>query len=368
MKIIYIAETIGGGVRKHLSLLLDHLSDKYEIVVIHGKRVDEVFTKEKELYQKEGIKFYQLNYFCRELNLIKDIKAGIAIRKIIKEENPEIVHCHSSKAGILGRFSAKLMGVKKIFYTPHGYAFQSQEFSIVQRRLFATLERFFSRYLTTKTFNVSNGEMYEALKRKIDKEDKFEVIYNGLPDIEYPSNERLRQLLMLPEDSIIIGNCARITSQKNPEYFIKLAKEVVKENANIHFVWIGSGKTTDIEKYNSIHQNIHFMGFRDDSEFLMKDFDVFLTTSNYEGLPYSLVESIRAGVPIIATDVVGNNEVVIPEVTGFLIGMNNETILPLINKAMKLDRIEIRNLFLNQYQLSKMISLIVKNYRQEESS
>lgn len=364
MKVIYIAETIGGGVRKHLSLLLEELSNNYEIVVIHGPRVDNAFISQKSVYMNSGIKFYELTCLKRSLSLKNDLLSVLKIYKILKKEKPDVVHCHSSKAGIVGRLAAKMAKTSKIFYTPHSYAFQAKEFSMGKKKLFAQLERLASIFLTTKTFNVSKGEMDEALKWKIDAPEKFEVIYNGLPYIKYSSEERLRKILNLPQKSIIVGNCARISLQKNPDYFIQLAKTVIINHPNIHFVWIGDGNTEEIKEKNKISSNIHFIGFRSDADILIKDFNVFLTTSYYEGLPYSLVEALRAEIPIIATDVTGNNEIVKQGKTGYLIPINDNLLdlELLIFQAMKLNKKYIENEFKNKFTLDRTITLITDNY------
>lgn len=356
MKVVYIAETIGGGVRRHLDLLLENLNDKYELVVIHGPRFDNVFKENIKKYKQKGIKLYCLPTFQREINLKQDIRTYKSVLNILKKEKPDIVHCHSSKAGVIGRIAAKVQHVPKIFYTPHGYSFQAQEFSKNKKKLFSYIEKMASKFLTTLTFNVSNGEREEALLRNVDNIDKFSVIYNGLPNI-VPKKLNLRDFLGIPMDSIIVGNCARVTLQKNPDYFIDIALKVISKNKKYHFVWIGEGLDDDIKKYNNLSENIHFIGFNKDADSLMKDFDIFLSTSYYEGMPYSLIEALRVGVPIIATDVVGNNEIVIDGITGYLL-TSNSNIVELINKAMKLDPDKIQMQFQKEYSLDTMIKKI----------
>lgn len=360
MKVVYIAETIGGGVRKHLDLLLENLNNKYELVVIHGPRVDDIFKENIKKYQEQGIKVYCLSTFQRKINLKQDILTYHSVSNILKKEKPDIVHCHSSKAGIIGRLAAKIHRVPKIFYTPHGYAFQANEFPKNKRKLFSYIERVASKFLTTMTFNVSNGERKEALIRNIDNVDKFTVIYNGLPNIIL-KKINLRDFLHIPTDSIIIGNCARVASQKNPDYFVDIALKVISENKKYHFVWIGDGPSEVIKKYNDLSENIHFIGFNKDADSLIKDFNVFLSTSYYEGMPYSLIESLRAGVPIIATDVVGNNEIVVENQTGFLLN-NDSDIIDLIRNAMKLNAADIKVQFQQNFSLENMLGKIESYY------
>lgn len=357
-----ISETIGGGVRKHLLLLLHHLdlSNFSEVILIHGNRYDEIFKEDISQLKEKGIKVVNIPSLVRSLNPREDMKAYRQISKIIKEEHPDIVHCHSSKAGIIGRAAAKRRGVKKVFYTPHGYSFQADEFSSLKRRLFTFIEREASRHATTMTFTVSEGEKQLAIDKEIDCPCKFDVIYNGLPDIQIKKG-KLRSFLGLNEEDMVIGNCARISAQKNVDLFIDIAQSYLRFHPKAHFIWIGDGE--NIEKYNMLHPNIHFIGFRSDSEELVTDFNVFLTTSLYEGLPYASVEALRASVPVVASDVVGNNDIVIPGVNGFLYPLNDvDSAIKAIEKTKLINKEDIKHDFEQRFSLDKMIEKIEGYY------
>lgn len=361
IKLMFISETMGGGLRKHLMLLLKALNpNKYQIMVIYGPRVDQNFEEEKQ--KMAHVQWIEIRELGRSLNFKKDIKSFKKVCAYIKEYNPEVVHCHSSKAGIIGRFAAKLMNVPKIFYTPHGYSFQSAEFSSSKRHLFVWLERMTSMLATTKTFNVSESEKKLALSYHVDKPDKFQVIYNGLPEVPYHETGRLKQLLNLPRESIIYGNCARISEEKNVPLFIDIALHSLKKYPSDHFVWIGSGD--DLEKYQNIHPNIHFIGYRKDADVLVNDFSGMLFTSKHEGLPYALLEALRAGVPIIATDVPGNNEVVIPGYNGYLFDATNvDRAVDLIHQIQDISQKNIYADFQNRFSIQCMVDMIENNYQ-----
>lgn len=361
-KLMIISETIGGGLRKHLLLLLHHLdlSNFSEIILIHGNRYDEIFKEDIPWLKEKGIKVMNIPSLVRSLNPREDMKAYCQISKIIKEEQPDIVHCHSSKAGIIGRAAAKRRRVKKVFYTPHGYSFQADEFSPLKRRLFTFIEREASRHATTMTFTVSEGEKQLAIDKGIDRPCKFDVIYNGLPDIQIKKG-KLRSFLGLNEEDMVIGNCARISVEKNVDLFVTIAKKYLKYHPDAHFVWIGDGENLDY--YQKIHSHIHFIGFRCDSEELVADFDVFLTTSLHEGLPYSLIEAMRAEVPVVASDVAGNNEVVIPGVNGYLYPLDDvDEAVQSIEKALSLDKKSINQDFNRRFLLTNMIRKIESHY------
>lgn len=361
-KLMIISETIGGGLRKHLLLLLHHmdLSQFSKIILIYGNRYDEIFEDDILWLKQKGIELIQIPSLVRSLNISDDVNAYEQISKIIKDEKPDIVHCHSSKAGIIGRLAAKIHCVPKIFYTPHGYSFQADEFSLLKRQLFTILERLASRMATTMTFTVSKGEKQLAIDKKIDYPSKFEVIYNGLPDVSFNCG-KLRKLLNISDDAFIVGNCARISIEKNVDLFIKIAQKFLELHPEVHFVWVGDGK--DLDEYKNIHSHIHFVGFRNDSDELVADFDVFLTTSLHEGLPYAPIEAIRAGVPVVASDVAGNNEVVISGVNGYLYPLHDiQKAVQSIERATSINKKDIKKDFEERFLLNNMIQKIEKYY------
>ncbi|MDR0920958.1 MAG: glycosyltransferase family 4 protein [Lactobacillales bacterium] len=372
-KVLLIAESLGGGLRKHVVQLIEGLDDeKFDVFLIHGTlSVDNVFQEKKKDLEKKAV-LIECPHLVREINPSEDISAYNFISQWIKTNKPDVVHLHSSKAGVIGRMAAKRRGVKKVFYTPHAYSFQAKEFSKKKKALFIFIERFLSRYATTKTFNVSEGEKEAALQVNIDKPDKFQVIYNGLPEIELPTKKEARDILGLSQEAFIIGNNARLSEQKDPLTFVKIAKEVVKENSKALFVWVGDGPLQDeVEKYideNNLQKNVKLLGFREDSELIVSAYDIFLLTSLYEGLPYAPIEALRAGVPVVATDVTGNREVVKNTVNGLLYKQNDidqaaSSIVCLQNDLMNIiDQYNLSMDYVDRFSIKKMMKQIKLEY------
>lgn len=311
-----------------------------------------------------------VEHFYREISLSEDLKAYGEIKREIRAFCPDVVHCHSSKAGILGRMAAKRMGVKRIYYTPHAYSFQAPEFSGTKKQIFTRLERFFSRHCTTKTFNVSNGEKECALKEKIDSKDKFKVIYNGIPEMALPDKAVLRRQLQLPQEAFVAGVTARLNEQKDPLTFAKTAEKVIRACSAAHFVYVGDGPLYDsvssYVKARGLEGNIHLLGYRSDAEQLTGAFDVYLLTSLYEGLPYSPIEAMRADIPIVATRATGNTELVEDGVNGKLFDIGNadqaaEILLNFIEGRINL-RGRARQTYETRFTIDKMVKEIEKMY------
>lgn len=367
-KVLLISESVGGGLRKHIVQLIEHLDeDKFELYFIHGtKTLDDVFLSRYESLKLRA-KLIPCNSFVREINPKKDVASYQFVAEKIREINPDIVHCHSSKAGVIGRIAAKRHKVKKIFYTPHAYSFLAPEFSTKKKELFIGIEKLLSRFATTKTFCVSNGEKQAALSNYLGDKDNFEVIYNGLPEIQLPRKEEIKQQLGFKPADFIIGNNARMSDQKNPMLFMKIAKEVIQKDKNYHFVWVGEepllNRISSFVKENNLQNNIHLLGHRNDTETLVVAYDIFLITSQYEGLPYAPIEAMRAAVPILATNVVGNNEVVIPNENGEFIDLSVD-VYKLISSIKNNTEYSInaKKIFENQFLIAVMIQKLQKNY------
>ncbi|CAM3259394.1 glycosyltransferase [Lactococcus hircilactis] len=372
IKLLLITQSGKGGLRKHLCDLLENLDyGKFEVwIAYNDDEVDDIF-RNTIIKNKNNIKPVLIKEFVREINLKNDFISYIKINKLIKSVHPDIVHCHSSKAGVIGRIAAKKNHVKKIFYTSHWYSFLSPEFSNLKRKIFVFLEKMLSRYATTRTFSTSNGEKQGAIEEKLDKPDKFRVIYNGLSTIPISSSAFLRKELNLTPQNFIFGNTARLNHQKNPELFVEIAMKVIKIDSNIHFIWIGDGnlkeKMEKKVKENFLEKNIHFLGHKDNAEFIVSEFDAFISTSNGESFGYSAVEALRSGVPVFLTNVMGHSEIVIPEVNGrlfesFDILKNIDEVFNFIELSKKLKKPEIINSFENRFTINKMMSGIYEEY------
>lgn len=358
--VLLIAETMEGGVRRHVMDLINGLdTNQFSLTLIYGNRVDATFLNNISNLKRRA-ELINVCYLTREISPKNDVKALRDIKRVMKEYKPDIVHCHSSKAGVLGRMAAKSLGVKKVFYTPHAYSFQNDGFSPSKKRLFITIEKMLSRRSTTYTFNVSKQERTEALSRKIDRENKFKVIYNGLPLVDLPDKIQLRTELGLSGDTYIVGNNGRLSDQKKPLSFLRVANEVIKKNKAIHFVWAGDGplydECMDFIKMNQLEDNVHMLGFREDAEMIVNAYDLFLITSSHEGLPYCLIEAMRASVPIIGFAHSGIGEIVTEE-NGVLVSSEDEAVSEIVNhmKNRVFSKEVIFSNFEHYYSIDKML-------------
>lgn len=366
IKVAHIVESMLGGIRRHVIDIIENLDkDKYEVYLIYSnRRADKVFFEEKEELEKHCT-LILCNEMERKLGL-NDLKAYKVVKNHLSIIKPDIVHCHSSKAGIVGRLAACVLKSKVIIYTPNAYAFQDFRIPIIKRKIYIVAERYLSRYATTMTINVSKGEMKEALNNRIDDERKFVLIYNGIPSEELPEKESLKNEMSLKKTMHYVGVTARCAKQKDPITFLQIAENVVKKRKDVEFLYIGDGEMIDeMRKYvcnHNLKDSVHILGFHPNASKIVGVLDIYLSTALYEGLPYSMLEALRAGIPVIATNTVGNNELIIDGENGKLFPVGDIeagarlVIDQIENEGIKKER--VRRTYEEKYSLKTMMNRI----------
>lgn len=260
-----------------------------------------------------GIKVHVLKKLVHPINPFIDYKGYKEIKRLIKENNYDAVHCHSTKAGILGRLAANKLGVKKVIYTVHGY-WPILQYEGIKRKIAIFLERYLANK-TTDLVLISKSDIELSKRMKIGNEKKYRLIYNKITvEKDKIGKGVLRKELDVDNNIKIIGNVSRVDDQKNPFLFIDIANEYLKNNNNVVFVWVGDGNLIQqaknyVEKLN-LKENIKFIGFRQNGIEYMKDFDLLLLTSSWEGVPITILEAIELKIPILSTDVGGIKEII----------------------------------------------------------
>ncbi|WCG35996.1 glycosyltransferase [Companilactobacillus farciminis] len=298
-KIVHVVESFGSGVYSYLLDLTSGLCDEYDVYILYGLREETPVGFRNQFDSR--INFIKINDFTRELNLVKDIKAGIEIKRIIEDIDPDIIHLHSSKAGGVGRM-IKYSKKRKVFYTPHGYAFLNINNSRIKSKLFFVIEKLLG-YRNIVTVACSKGEYLESLK--VTKKSTF---INNSIDAEYLSKFRSKKT----NEEKVVFTIGRISNQKNPELFNNIAKKM----DNYKFVWIGDGPL----KSKLTSKNIVVTGWlpREKVLKIIQPFKFFIMTSKWEGLPISLLEAMYFSKNCFVTNVTGNKDVIEDGVNGYI--------------------------------------------------
>jgi len=331
--------------------LKHYYPEEFEVEVACGKHDGKLIPE----LEKLGIKVHIVEDLVREISPLKDVKAFFQLRKIIKKGKYDIVHLHSSKAGILGRITAKLSGVPLVVYTVHGW-WGIEQYKGIKRKLFIYAERIAAKFCDKIVF-LCKRELDKARSWKIGKESKYEIIPNAIVPIEEVQKGQLRKELGIDESVKIIGNVARLDPPKNPIRFLETAKLVLSKRDDVVFVWIGGSVVDDyygkevqkwLEKNSYLKEKIYFLPFRKDAIQLMSDFDVFLLTSDSEGMPLVVLEAQSLGVPVVSTDVGCVGEMIGDQ----LVAKGQDDLLLILLNALRFEKNKnTRSAFKKDYQI-----------------
>jgi glycosyltransferase involved in cell wall biosynthesis len=272
--------------------------------------------------------FYGLR-MQRAIHPAKDLAALWELVSLIRDCKPDIVHCHSSKAGVLGRLAARICSVPSV-YTPHAYSFLRTDISKAEQVFYRAAEWIFSRI---GDVIVACGDEEYTQARALSGPERDVRLIRNMVDCDalaaiapHPWNSRLP----------VVGICGRLTPQRMPELFLGLAERLQAESA---WVWIGGGGTA-----NAFPASVQMTDWLPRQEALERiaGLDIYIQTSSWEGLSYGILEGMALGKPVVACDIPANRSIVEHGVTGFL-GANAEELAgsllllardPLLRKTM----------------------------------
>ncbi len=321
MVVVHVIEPFASGVALFVKSLTKVLSnDKH--IVIHGERKDEIEADlVKKGFQTSNVKFIPWKSARRNITVFKDIQALIELYTILKRLKKaglcDAVHLHSAKSGFLGRIVCRMLNLQNVYYTPNGASFLSTN-SYIKRFIFKKLE-IAANKLCGKVICSSASEFNEYNKLGI----KSLYVNNGVETSDYVPIQ-----LSKPSEKFRIITCGRIVAQKNPELFNQIASYFIGLD-NFEFIWIGDGPDSGI----LTSPNIKITGWlqeHDVSDLIMKG-DVYVSTSQYEGLSFAALEAMSLKKALLLTDCVGNRDIVKQGVNGDLFSNKRSAISKIIH-------------------------------------
>lgn len=303
IKVLHITEPFAAGVYnyvKEICAFFDKVEEIQSYVIYSPnrngtdfKQIEKDFSKDTTLIQVP---------MSREISLSSDYKAIVALVKQIKEIKPDVIHLHSSKASILGRVASAFYRKASVYYTPNGYSFVREDVNNRKKRFFFLIEKWIYKLFGGTTIACGDTEFEHAQRI-----GKALLVRNGVSP-----NELTKYITENPKSKFKVGTMGRLSPQKNP----KLFNEIAMRLPDIDFVWIGAGQL----KTELTSKNITVTGWKTHSEAMevVNTLDVYVQTSLWEGLPFTIIEAMAIGKPIIATNVVGNKDAVKDEYNGYL--------------------------------------------------
>lgn len=311
-KILYIiTQGFWGGAQRYVFDLATQSPAQTNVIVAIGEPKGSEDLQNK-LYQSTNkhVTIYQLQHLVRSVKPIEDLRAIFEIRALIKREHPDTIHLNSSKAGIIGSLATIGLAYKpKVIYTVHGWVFLEP-----LPRFTRTMYKFLERYTASfkdQIIVLSETEKKIGLNLGI-VESKLSVKPLSIPTPQFISREvaqaqlkNLSDLARIPEHWI--GTIANLFPTKGLDILITAVPKILKTKPNTHFFIIGSGpQEKQLRKLIidlNLQDQVHLLGTIPNAAEMLTAFDLFVLSSRKEGMPYTILEAMKAQLPIVATDV-----------------------------------------------------------------
>ena len=354
IKIAHIANPVS-GIGVYLDLLTRYSNtQKFEHTILGNSTIDTAeFTFE----------FYHHIPLERRIHITKDLRCLFRIISILNDLKPDLIHCHSAKAGMLGRIAGIFLKIPTV-YTPHAYSYLSSN-SPMRRWFYRSIERKF-RFFNPRTIACSQSEYDRTVKELNFKKEKVFLWNNSIEDCRTLISAK--GVNDIPND--FICSIGRPSYQKNTKLLVDAIVEAKKEIKDIKLLILGVGhyspdlkNITDLIEENGLTNNITLIPWLKRSETLgfLSRSRCYISTSRYEGLPYAILEAMSLSKPTVATNVDGNKDLIKHNITGYLVHENAKAIAEKIvklyqdQKAFELMSENARKSFLENYQVKHTI-------------
>ncbi len=318
-----------GGAQQCVHSLARGLRDHYDVTVAcapGGHLVDRL--------QREGIRVIEVPGLVRMPNPLLDLRALRFLVQLMRVERFALVHCHSTKAGLLGRVAARIAGVPVVLFTAHGWQFVGNWPPLLRLAMVAA-ERLAAR-LSTAIICVSDYDRQIALRMGIGVPDRLVVVHNGVDPAPWLGNGQEAPDPpdgQGPSTAIMVG---RLTAQKDPAALLEAWRRVDRPH---RLIIVGDGPLlTDVKRQiqqDGLADRVSLLDATSDIPSLLRTADVFVQSSRWEGLPLAIIEAMMSGLPVVGTRVGGVAEVVAAGETGLLVPCQNpEALSSALNRLL----------------------------------
>ncbi len=321
-----ITRLILGGAQENTILTVEGLQKRpeYKVILISGPALG----PEGELVKRvrdSGVELIIIPELRRNINPFLEVVAFTKLLLLMRRLKPDIVHTHSAKAGILGRWAAYLSGVKIIVHTLHGLSFYPYQNKLVNF-LYIVAEKA-AAFVTTKFISVADAMTDQSLKAGIGAPEKYTTIYSALELDKFAPKEtdqEVKRRLGLANNKVV-GTIARLFPLKGHEYILRMAVRIIRQVPEVKFLFVGDGSLSE-----QIKREVNGRGLDDWFVFtglvppaqipsMIQAIDILVHPSLREGLARTIPQSFALGKPVVSFDVDGARELVINSQTGFLI-------------------------------------------------
>ena len=328
MRIMHIStRLILGGSQENTVLSCKGQSDDgHDVSLVFGPIDGPEGTMLPNVLEHGGIETIETANLIRELDARRDFRCRRALERVIREWKPDVVHTHSSKAGILGRAAAWAADVPAVVHTIHGLPFHPYQ-SKIRNALYIASERWAARRCHAIA-TVADAMRDQALAAGIGEPDRYRTVRSGMvidPYLVEESRDEARRRLDLPADVFLVGTIARLAELKGHDDLLDALGDRMRADPRLHLLWVGDGWWAE-----RLHERVGKMGLTDQVHApglvapetipgWIRAMDVVVHPSYREGLPRAVVQGLLSARPVITYALDGAPEVCIDEETGILV-------------------------------------------------
>ena len=372
-----------GGSAQNTLLTCIGLSKKgYDVILAHGLSLESHMTdtEEKsvtdliEKAKKHGTRVISIPSLVRRIDPFKDIRAFFSLWRVLAEEKPTIVHAHTSKAGLLGRWAAKMAKTPIIVYTPHGHVFYGH-FGSLASKVFLFLEKL-GATITDHVIALTKGEEKDYISLSMYSPQNLTTIHSGVNIEQYMTSntngfDKKNSLGLNPQDPIV-GTVGWLTPVKGPVHLFNAMIHVWEAFPKIQLLYVGKGPLIEDLKElvlnSGVSEKVKFLGWRSDVQEIIPIIDLFVLPSLNEGMGRVLVEAMASKRPIVASRVGGIIDLIKNGYNGLLVSPGDEqelaeAIIELMNNPERAKEMGKKGEILSRhFTVDNMIKKIDKLY------
>ena len=324
---------VGGPAIIVAELMREIDSQRFQSILVSGYCADDEADYLEEV--ATNIPANRIHGLGRSVSILGDFKSFIILLRIIRQFQPDIIHTHTAKAGMLGRIAGLISFPRaKRIHTFHGHLLHGY-FSPMRTKLLILLEKFLAS-ISTVLIAIGNQVKDDLLLAGVGKSKQYSVIFPGLGKLDVQSKASAKDELQLSQDKTYIVFVGRLTQIKRPDRLIEIARHLKVEHPLVELLIAGAG-----EKFVAIQQlafkeslPIVFLGWRNDIGRILSASNIALLCSDNEGIPLTLIQASQAGLPIVSTNVGSVGDIVKDSKTGILTEVNSNSLIHAIDDLL----------------------------------
>jgi glycosyltransferase involved in cell wall biosynthesis len=362
-RVLLVHQPIDGGVARHVADLASGLAEREFEVTLCGPAPPAAVSQAQ-------IRHVELD-LCREIKPGADLTAVRKLTGIVRETRPDLIHAHSSKAGVLTRLQRMRNMRIPLIYTPHLYSFASSFASGTRRVAYREIERVLSP-LASRVICVCEQEA--KLARAIGPEDRVRLVYNGVAPAPQQA-PAAHEVSELARTGPVVCAIALLHPRKGLDTLIAAAPTILASHPGAQFAIWGDGpelhRLQALAASLGVGHAVHFLGLCTDPIAALRDADVFVHPAFAEAFPYVILEAMSAATPIVASDVGGIGEALIDDRSGLLVSPGDsaqlaQAVVELLGDAGMRKRIGAGALerFESHFSLTQMIDGVIDVYNE----